>query len=45
VAINKITQRFLISNVNAALIVKDLEIVGWIEPRVGGLLGKKKVFS
>lgn len=45
VAINKIAQRFLISNANAALIVMDLEMAGRIEPRAGGLLGKRKVVS
>ena len=45
VAINKIAQRFLISNANVALIVMDLEMAGRIEPRAGGLLGKRKVVS
>ncbi|QAS56313.1 hypothetical protein LSP_07995 [Lysinibacillus sphaericus] len=41
--INKIAQRFLISNANVALIVMDLVLAGRIGPRAGGLLGKKKV--
>lgn len=45
VAINKIAQRFLISNANVALIVMDLEMAERIEPRAGGLLGKRKVVS
>ena len=45
IPINRIAKKFRISNVNAALIVMDLEIAGRIGPRAGGLMGKRKVVS
>lgn len=43
--IDKIAQKLNTSKVSVALIVMDLEMTGKIQPRVGGLLGKKKVVS
>lgn len=43
--INKIADRLNTSKVSVALIAMDLEMTGRIEPRAGGLLGKKKVVS
>lgn len=43
--INKIADRLNTSKVSAALIAMDLEMAERIEPRAGGLLGKRKVVS
>ncbi len=43
--ISKIADRLNTSKVSVTLIAMDLEMAGRIEPRAGGLMGKRKVVS